>query len=78
MGLWESNESGCWTACGFKGGKCDHCGENGYCCTLGKNKEKENGNCPAGALDTLVHLSSAGHRCVQFLQGNNSPRPHNL
>ena len=72
VGLWQTNEYGCWSVCGSKGGKCEFCGENGYCCTVDQSKQEQNGDCPAGALNELSYLSGTGHRCVNFVEGKSA------
>ena len=34
--FWKVDSNDCWYHCGGKGGKCSHCGTNGYCCSPGK------------------------------------------
>ena len=31
--------SPCWDACDQTGGKCDHCGANGFCCSATKHRQ---------------------------------------
>ena len=60
--------SPCWDTCDQMGGKCDHCGANGFCCSA--TKHSVNGDCTTDMIDTIKnseYVNKTGHMCVSKL-----------
>lgn len=60
--------SPCWDTCDQMGGKCDHCGANGFCCSA--TKHSVNGDCTTDMIDTIKnseYANKTGHMCVSKL-----------
>jgi len=58
-----SSSDDCWGNCNDQGGKCDFCGNNGYCCS--PTKLDLNGDCPADIVQSLKNkFSGSIHQCI--------------
>ena len=60
---WYELPGNCWIICGNKGGKCQACGGEGYCCSKEKQKLVLNADCPRDAVDAIFK-NTRGHVCV--------------
>ena len=53
----------CWLNCGKKGGTCEWCGENGYCCS--GFRDRDNADCPSDAVNYIItKTSQQRHMCI--------------
>ena len=55
----------CWASCDQQGGRCDHCGTNGFCCS--RSKYNLNGDCTEKMLLAIresIFSESDAHMCV--------------
>ena len=60
-----TNGENCWNTCDAHGGKCDWCGENGYCCS--GYKHSQNGDCTEEmemAIRNSIYGAADIHMCV--------------
>ena len=59
----------CWASCDEQGGRCDHCGTNGFCCS--RSKYNLNGDCTEKMLIAIresIFSENDGHMCVAKLE----------
>ena len=59
----------CWASCDQQGGRCDHCGTNGFCCS--RSKYNLNGDCTEKMLIAIresIFSENDGHMCVAKLE----------
>ena len=63
---WAVSDPGtdCWYSCSGRGGKCDFCGLEGYCCSA--TKLTVNGDCPTDIVQQLKteFAAGGGHQCI--------------
>ena len=66
--VWEIEDSNCWAKCGRRGGLCEACGFQGYCCSGNPSKSHRNGDCPEGSLYEMAKFynetGNGRHSCV--------------
>ena len=68
--MWHlpKQQNNCWSRCKGRGGKCEWCGLNGYCCS--GTKLHANGDCPLDGVTYIGTQTSRGiHLCVANLNG---------
>jgi len=63
--LWylPKQEDNCWDECNGGGGKCEWCGQNGYCCSV--TSLQLNKDCPSDGVTYIgTQTSATNHLCV--------------
>ena len=68
--MWHlpKEKANCWSGCKRRGGNCEWCGQNGYCCS--GTKHHLNGDCPSDGVTYIgTQTSRKSHLCVANLNG---------